>query len=77
MEGFFSYVLKEDPKLTFDQQAYDISGKAIRIRIKSNIAQDLFGYNESYQIFNELNEVVQKAATLYKDKSYQGYNLAD
>jgi len=77
MESFFSYVLKEDPKLTFDQQAYDISGKAIRIRIKSNIAQDLFGYSESYQIFNELNEVVQKATMLYKDKSYQGYDLAD
>ena len=77
MEGFFSYVSKEDPKLTFDQQAYDISGKSIRIRIKSNIAQDLFGYSESYQIFNELNEVVQKATMLYKDKSYQGYDLAD
>lgn len=77
MEGFFNYVSKEDPKLTFDQQAYDISGKSIRIRIKSNIAQDLFGYSESYQIFNELNEVVQKATMLYKDKSYQGYDLAD
>ncbi len=77
MEGFFGYVSKEDPKLIFDQQAYDISGKAIRIRIKSNIAQDLFGYSESYQIFNELNEVVQKAAMLYKDKSYQGYDLED
>ncbi|MEY3049473.1 MAG: hypothetical protein RL365_1511 [Bacteroidota bacterium] len=77
MEGFFNYVTKEDIKLTFDQQAYDISGKSIRIRIKSNIAQDLFGYSESYQIFNELNEVVQKATLLYKDKSYQGYDLAD
>jgi hypothetical protein len=67
----------EDPKLTFDQQAYDISGKSIRTRIKSNIAQDLFGYSESYQIFNELNEVVQKATMLYKDKSYLGYDLAD
>jgi hypothetical protein len=77
MEGFFGYVSKEDPKLTFDQQAYDISGKAIRTRIKSNIAQDLFGYSESYQIFNELNEVVQKATMLYKDKTYQTYDLAD
>ncbi|MFM7596401.1 MAG: S41 family peptidase [Flavobacteriales bacterium] len=77
MEGFFAYVSKEDPKLTFDQSAYDISGKSIRIRIKSNIAQDLFGYSESYQIFNELNEVVQKAAMLYKEKTYQSYDLAD
>lgn len=77
MDDFFAYVSKEDPKLTFDQQAYEVSGKAIRIRIKSNIAQDLFGYSESYQIFNELNEVVQKATSLFKDNAYNAFDLAD
>ena len=77
MDDFFAYVSKEDPKLTFDQQAYEVSGKAIRIRIKSNIAQDLFGYSESYQIFNELNEVVQKATSLFKDNAYHAFDLAD
>ena len=77
MDDFFAYVSKEDPKLTFDQQAYELSGKAIRIRIKSNIAQDLFGYSESYQIFNELNEVVQKATSLFKDNAYHAFDLAD
>jgi carboxyl-terminal processing protease len=77
MDDFFAYVSKEDPKLTFDQQAYEVSGKAIRIRIKSNIAQDLFGYSESYQIFNELNEVVQKATSLFKDNAYTAFDLAD
>lgn len=77
MDDFFGYVSKEDPKLTFDQQAYEVSGKAIRIRIKSNIAQDLFGYSESYQIFNELNEVVQKATSLFKDNAYHAFDLAD
>lgn len=77
MDDFFAYVSKEDPKLTFDQQAYEVSGKAIRIRIKSNIAQDLFGYSESYQIFNELNEVVKKATSLFKDNAYHAFDLAD
>ena len=77
MDDFFAYISKEDPKLTFDQQAYEVSGKAIRIRIKSNIAQDLFGYSESYQIFNELNEVVQNATSLFKDKAYNAFDLAD
>jgi hypothetical protein len=45
--------------------------------LKSNIAQDLFGYSESYQIYNDLNEVVQKAAMLFKDKSYQSFDLED
>ncbi|MBM3165655.1 MAG: S41 family peptidase [Bacteroidetes bacterium] len=77
MDDFFAYVLKEDPKLTFDEEAYKISGLAIRTRLKSNIAQDLFGYSESYQIFNDLNEVVQKAALLFQDKSYQSFDLED
>jgi len=74
---FFAYVIKENPKLEFDQEAYNISGNSIRTRLKSNIAQDLFGYSESYQIFNDLNEVVQKATQLFKDKSYQGFDLDD
>ena len=77
MDAFFSYVKKADAKLEMDMEAYEVSGKAIRTRLKSNIAQDLFGYSESYQIFNELNEVVQKATTLFKDKSYQKFDLND
>jgi len=77
MDAFFAYVIKENPKLEFDQEAYKISGNSIRTRLKSNIAQDLFGYSESYQIFNDLNEVVQKATQLFKDKSYQGFDLDD
>lgn len=77
MDQFFAYVIKEDPKLVFDEEAYKISGKSIRTRIKSNIAQDLFGYSESYQIFNDLNEAVQKATQLYKSKTYQSYDLVD
>jgi carboxyl-terminal processing protease len=77
MDAFFSYVKKADAKLEMDMEAYEVSGKAIRTRLKSNIAQDFFGYSESYQIFNELNEVVQKATTLFKDKTYQKFDLND
>lgn len=77
MNSFFDYVKKEDQELEFESKDYEISGKAIRTRLKSNIAQDLFGYSESYQIFNELNEVVQKATTLYKDKTYRNFDLID
>jgi hypothetical protein len=77
MDQFFAYVIKEDPKLVFDEEANKISGQSIRTRIKSNIAQDLFGYSESYQIFNDLNEAVQKATQLYKSKTYQSYDLVD
>lgn len=75
MDSFFEYVKKADAALEFDAKAYEVSGKAIRTRLKSNIAQDYLGYSESYQIFNELNEAVQKATTLFKNKSYSSYNL--
>ena len=77
MDDFFMYVAKADAKLVFNEKDYEISGNAIRTRLKSNIAQDLFGYSESYQIFNDLNEVVQKARQLFKDKSYEAFDLAD
>ena len=77
MDGFFAYVNREDAKLAFNASEYAISEKAIRTRLKSNVAQDLFGYSESYQIFNELNEIVQKARMLFKDKSYDKFDLAD
>lgn len=77
MDSFFAYVTKENAQLTFDAEAYKISGHTIRTRLKSNIAQDLFGYSESYQIFNDLNEVVQKASQLFKDKTYQKFDLDD
>jgi len=75
MDIFFEYVKKADATLEFDAKAYEMSGNSIRTRLKSNIAQDLLGYSESYQIFNELNEVVQKATSVYKKNLYSTFNL--
>jgi len=77
MDAFFDYVKKEDNLLEFNPVEYAVSENAIKTRLLSNVAQDLFGYSESYQIFNNLNEIVQKATALYKDKSYNKYDLAD
>lgn len=77
MDSFFAYVLKEDQKLVFNVEEYKVSGNSIRTRLKSNIAQDLFGYSESYRIFNELNEVVLEAKDLFQSKSYKTFDLAD
>jgi carboxyl-terminal processing protease len=77
MDSFFAYVLKEDQKLVFNEEEYKVSGNSIRTRLKSNIAQDLFGYSESYRIFNELNEVVLEAKDLFQSKYYKKFDLSD
>ncbi|NBV68069.1 MAG: S41 family peptidase [Flavobacteriia bacterium] len=77
MKEFFAYVEKEDPKLTMVETEYATSAKSIQIRIKSNIAQDLFGFSESYQIFNQMNEMVNKGIQLFNSKEYDVFDLAD
>jgi carboxyl-terminal processing protease len=75
MKGFFDYVNKEDPKLTFKEKDYEISKNIIKLRIKANIAQDLWGVNELYQIYNDSNEILQKAITVLKNKEYETIKL--
>ena len=47
----------------------------IQMRLKANIAQDLWSSSDSYQVFNDFNESLQKAVQIYTTKSYAGFNL--
>ena len=75
MTDFFNYVEKEAPKLIFNEKEYQISKKMIQMRLKANIAQDLWSSSDSYQVFNDFNESLQKAVQIYTTKSYAGFNL--
>jgi carboxyl-terminal processing protease len=75
MTDFFSYVKREAPELVFNESEYLISKKIIQMRIRANLAQDLWSTSESYQIYNDFNEALQKAVDLYKDKSYYKFKL--
>jgi carboxyl-terminal processing protease len=75
MTNFFSYVEKEAPDLVFNEKEYLISKKLLHMRLRANIAQDLWGTNESYQIYNDFNEALQKAIVIYKNKSYYSFKL--
>ena len=75
MTDFFNYVEKEAPKLIFNEKEYQISKKMIQIRLKANIAQDLWSSSDSYQVFNDFNEALQKAVQIYTTESYAGFNL--
>jgi carboxyl-terminal processing protease len=76
MDEFFAYVKKEDPKLEFNEAHYKTSEKLLKLRLKSLLAQDLWGYNEFYEIYNDSNEALQKAVSVLQKNEYDKMNLA-
>jgi carboxyl-terminal processing protease len=75
MAEFFAYVQKEDSTLIFDEKDYNISKRSIELRIKSIIAQDLWGVSELYQVYNDSNEIVQRALKIIRSKEYNSVKL--
>lgn len=72
MDGFFKYVEDEDEdgELEFNEEEYKTSETLLKLRIKAAIAQDLWGYSEFYQIYNESNEILQKAIEVIESDAY-------
>ena len=76
MDEFFAHVKKEDPEFKFVEDQYKTSASIMTLRLKANIAQDLFGTEAFYEIYNVKNEILQKAIELIQNNSYDGMNLA-
>lgn len=70
MDEFLAYAEKEDTELKFNEEQYKISENLIKLRLKAILAQDVWGYNEFYQIYNESNEIVQRAVKAIENKEY-------
>lgn len=75
MNKFFEYVKKEDPKLEFNEKQYETSKNLIKLRLKANIAQDLWGTKELFQVYNESNEILLRAIQILKGKEYESVKL--
>jgi carboxyl-terminal processing protease len=52
----------------FNEDEYEDSKKTIEIRLKANMAQDLFDYKKFYEIINELNTSLQKAKEIINNE---------
>jgi carboxyl-terminal processing protease len=76
MDKFFAYVKKEDPGFKFNEEQYNISKDIMTLRLKASIAQDLFGSEAFYEIYNVKNEILQQAVTLLQNRVYETMNLA-
>ena len=51
----------KDEGINFNEKQYNESKKTIEVRLKANIAQDLYDYKKFYEIINELNITLQKS----------------
>ena len=61
-----SYAEKEG--LEFNEEKYNKAENTIRIRLKANIAQNLYDYGQFYEIINELNASLQKSIFLLENE---------
>ena len=58
----------ENEKLEFNKEEFEKAENTINIRMKANIAQDLFDYKKFYQVINELNSTLQKSLKIMEDE---------
>lgn len=75
MKSFFKYVSKEDPELEYNDEEYQESKTIIKLQLKALIAQNIYGYNEFYEIYNETNEMLQRALEVLKNNEFDKFNI--
>lgn len=76
MKEFFDFVKKENKDFIYKEEEYKVAKRLIDNRLKATIAQDMWGYSEFYEIFNENNEILQRAIEVLESKDYDKMNLA-
>lgn len=59
----------------FDENEFNEAEEAITIRLKALIAQNMWGFSEFYQIFNDLNPTYLKGIEILKDNTYKEIHL--
>ena len=64
MDDFVDYVSNEDSSIVLDKTEFETSKKLIELRLKANIALNIWEYAQFYEVFNRRNEELQKAIEL-------------
>lgn len=60
----------DNDELELNDEERKTSDELLKLRVKAKIAQDLWGYAEFYQIYNEKNEILQKAIEVIESDQY-------
>jgi carboxyl-terminal processing protease len=72
---FFNYVEKEDSTWKLDEKEFAQSETDLKLRLKAEIAQNIWGYAQFYQIINETNDIVLRAIEVLKSGAYEQADL--
>lgn len=73
---FTDFAHQEDSTLTFNADDYQKDKFYIETRLKGIIASDMYGFEQSYQILNDMNDPLKKAVEILQTNAYKKYNLA-
>ncbi len=71
MNKFMKYAQEQDEEMEIDNKELETSESIIKLRMKALIAQNIWGYNEFYQIYNDSNEILQKAIEVIESDEYK------
>ena len=58
----------EEKKLEYNEEQFKEAQEAITLRLKALIAQNIWGFSEFYEIFNQLNPVYNEGVKLLKNE---------
>jgi carboxyl-terminal processing protease len=73
---FRSWVTAEDEELTITSEDWELSGKAIVIRLEAFIGRNIFEPSTFYRVIGELNETLQEAIEILSDGRFEKEKLA-
>lgn len=76
LDEFLDFVKNEDAELEIDKDQLKTSENLLELRLKAKIAQDIWGYEEFFQIYNETNEILQKALKVIESDEYKKSGIA-
>jgi carboxyl-terminal processing protease len=74
--AFLDYVKNENPELEFNEEEFKESRELIKLRIAGFIAQNIWDYEQFWEIYNQTNEVLQRAVEVLRNKEYDKVKLA-
>jgi len=74
--AFLDFVKRENPELEFAEDEFNESQNLIKLRIAGFVAQNLWDYEQFWEIYNETDEVLLKAIEVLRNKDYDKVKLA-
>lgn len=75
-KAFTDYANKEDSTLVFNAEEYEKNKIYIETRLKGILASDIYGFEQSFEILNDLNEPLQEAVQILQRNEYSKFKLA-